>query len=130
MSHISSKIESIEKITFEPITAKAIKVTKITSVNGTIVALGADGKIYTTGVVGHVAYSLSGHDGKLGRVLDGCIKLGALSSSAVRQHKNHSAKLAAERERKWNSERFVELAESLGIALTDDQKQSAKGSAS
>ena len=120
MSSICSKIESIDNLWFEPIPARATAVTKITRVSNITVALGANGKIYTNGVIDRVAYT-GGHDGRLGAVLDGCIKLKVLSANAVRQHKEDSAKRQAKRDRKWNVERFTEAAKSLGIELSEDQ---------
>lgn len=120
MSTICSKIESIDRLWFEPIPAKVTTVTKITRVDNITVALGANGKIYTNGVIDRCAYTQS-HDGKLGRVLDGCIKLKVLSANAVRQHKEDSERRQAKRDRKWNVERFTEAAQALGIELTEDQ---------
>jgi exosome complex RNA-binding protein Rrp4 len=120
MSHICSKIDSIDNLWFEPIPSKVTAVSKITRIDNITVALGTNGKIYTNGVVAHVAYT-AGHDGKLGAVLDGCIKLKVLSANAVRQHKEDSAKRQARRDRKWNVERFTEAAKALGIDLSEDQ---------
>jgi exosome complex RNA-binding protein Rrp4 len=120
MSHICSKIESIDNLWLEPLPSKVTTVTKITKVDNIIVALGANGKIYTNGVVSHVAYT-AGHEGKLGAVLDGCIKLKVLSANAVRQHKEEAAKRQAKRDHKWNVERFTEAAKALGIALSEEQ---------
>lgn len=121
MSTICSKIDSIDRLWFEPITAKTIKVSKLTRVDNTIVALGTDGKIYTTGVISRVSYSCHGDDGKISRVLDGCIKLGALSTKAVRQHKEDVAKRMAIRDQKYAAKQLADYAERAGIELTAEQ---------
>ena len=126
MSSISSKIESIDRLWFEPITAKVIATKKITMVDNTIVALGEDGKIYTTGVISRVCYSMHGNDGRIGRVLDGCIKLKVLSSNAVRQHKENIQKLHEARDKKWNKEQLLDYANKLGVELTPEQLEQMK----
>jgi hypothetical protein len=121
MSTICSKIESIDRLWFEPFSAKAVKVVKACAVDTTIVAIGEDGKIYTNGVIKRIAYSCHGDEGKISRVLDGCIKLGVLSASAVRQHKSDVAARAKKREMRWAADQIEDYANRLGISFTDEQ---------
>lgn len=125
MSSICSKIESIDNLWFEPFSAKPVACKKVVSVEGTIVALGENGKIYSNGVIARVAY-MGGHDGKISRVLDGCLKLKVLSANAVKQHKDDCQKRQDARDKKWNIERLTEAAEKLGIALSPEQLEKLK----
>lgn len=117
MSRICSKVQSLNDLIFEPITAKPVAVTKVVNVNGTIVAVDANNsnKIHTTGVVGHCAYSFHDEDGsRIGRVLAGCIKLRVLSAGAVKKHQDHVSAGKAARDLAWNTKQFLDYAKTLG----------------
>lgn len=86
MSSLSSKFEDIAKIRFEPLSSKVIKVVKLTMVDNTIVALGADGVVYSTGIL-KGCYYYGGYDDRMERVIDGCVKLNILSKEIVAKHK-------------------------------------------
>lgn len=122
MSHIFSKYDKLNLLRFEPISAKVVAVEKMTTIDGTIVVLGKDGVIYTTGVGKGFGYSLS-HEGRLARVIDGCVKLGVLSAEAVAEHKAIQKAKAEQQSRKWEARRLVEAAERLGLNLTAHQKK-------
>ena len=122
MSYIFSKYEELNRLRFEPITAKVVAVEKMTTIGGTIVVLGKDGVIYTTGVSKGFGYSLS-YEGRVARVIDGCVKLGVLSAEAVAEHKAIQKTKAEEQSRKWEARRLVEAAERLGLNLTAHQKK-------
>lgn len=122
MTTICSKIDSIDRLWFEPIPAKAVAVKKIVRVGDrTTVAVGENGKIYTNGVQSRVAYSCHGNDGRIADVLDGCIKLGVLTANAVRQHKSDVQSRLDKREKKWAAEHITSYAEKLGIEFSAEQ---------
>lgn len=120
MSTICSKIDSIDNLWFEPFPTKPVATVKVCRVENIVVALGANGKIYTNGVQERVAYT-GGHDGRLGYVLSGCIKLGVLTAKAVKQHKDDCIERQRKRDHKWNVEQLQTYTERLGIGLTPDQ---------
>lgn len=87
----------------------------------TYVAIGENGKIYTNGVQARVAYSCHGNDGRIADVLEGCIKLGVLTASAVRQHKNDVQARLDKRDKKWAADQIKTYAERLGIEFSASQ---------
>lgn len=121
MSRILSKIGDLNELRFEPLTAAVVKVRKMTMIDQTIVALGEDGVIYTTGVRARLCYT-DGHEGRLSRILDGCVKLRVLSTDAVRKHKDACKARADEHNAKYLAKSIVETAEKLGLTLTATQK--------
>ena len=121
MSRIFSKIGDLNELRFEPLTAAVVKVRKMTMIDQTIVALGEDGVIYTTGVRARLGYT-DGHEGRLSRVLDGCVKLRVLSADAVRKHKEVCKARADAQHAKYLAKSIAETAAELGLNLTAAQK--------
>ena len=125
MSSICSKIESIDNLWFEPIPSKARAMQRMCRIENIVVALGADGKIYTNAVIARVAYT-GGHGGRLSHLLDGCIKLGVLAASEVKKHKDYMAERQRIRDHKFNVEQLQTYTNRLGIQLTPEQLEALK----
>lgn len=121
MSTIQSKFDDISKIRFEPLTAAVVAVVKLTRVDRTVVALGANGTVYTDGVSAHCYYH-DGHEGKLSRVLDGCVKLRLLTAKAVEQHKAATKARSDKAHNEWAAESIIDNAKDLGLNLTAAQQ--------
>lgn len=121
MSIIISKVETLNQLRFEPITAKVVKVVKMTRVNDrTTVVLGENGTIYTNGVQANIGYG-GGHHGKLSDVIDGCVKLGLLSAAAAKEHKDWRAGQSERNEKRCAARNIKGYAVKLGLRLTAKQ---------
>lgn len=125
MSRLNSKLDSINELRLEPIQGgKAIKAVKVARVDSTIVVLGEDGTIYSNSVEAHFSYPVThGREGmRLGRVLDACIKLGVLSSTAVAAHKADAKARQDREERKFAASQVLSSAAKAGVKLTARQQ--------
>jgi len=121
MSGFESKIDALKKLRFEPFSAKVVDVVKMIQVESTIVALGANGTIYSTAVKERLWYWCHGDTGALSHTLDGCIKLGVLTALAVKEHKDSVTAWNKKRTEKYQAEYVLENAEKLKIKLTAAQ---------
>lgn len=120
MSIIISKVDSINKLQFEPFpTNKQIRAARIVKVDRVVVAVDAEGTIYSTEVHKQVAYSLGCN---VESTLRGCQRLGLLSKAAVDEHQA----LIAERNKRSQMAHAAQFIESnakiLGIKLTNAQR--------
>lgn len=121
MTHLISKIDSINKLVFEPITAKVIKSIKAVRVEGTTVVLGANGVVYVSGIKGRLAYPFTTRS--LESALTACIKMGVLTPAAVEQHRAHQKARSLAREQMWSADSIVSNAKTLGLKLTKAQQK-------
>lgn len=117
MSRFLSKVQSISDLKLEPFPNKrSVKVTRVAVSDGAIVALGADGTIYSNSVRKHCAY----HN-LPPRVMRSIVKLRVLSLEAVREHE-HNVKVQREKEeRYWRSQHVLECVAQLNLVLTGEQ---------
>jgi len=119
-SYLYSKIDSIHKLTFEPLRARVVKVIKACNINGTTVILGANGVIYCSGIKNRLAYSFTPRS--LENALQACIKMGLLSDKAVQQHLDEEKERWGKSKRGYAAKEIVDAAKCLGIKLTKSQQ--------
>ena len=130
-SCIISKIADIEKLRVYPIGSKPVRVVKLTAVGNTVVAVDANGKVYSNQIRGNTAYLPTfGHNDHIGRLLDGLAKMGALTAEAVKAHKDRAREHQEKSSRRYSAEAMREAATALGIKLTaaQDRKLAEHGS--
>lgn len=125
MSHVHSKIDEISQLQFEPFQSrKAIPVTKAAEHDGIVVALGSDGRIYSSGVKSHVFY----HDGgsRIDSTLKACMKMRVLTAKCVRQHLALMERGRIESSKKYRASQILEGSLELGLKLTSEQQELLK----
>ena len=121
MSKLFSKIDEIQKLQFEPLRAKPVKVLKAVCQNGTTVVLGVDGAIYLTRITSRVYYQSTNR--ALSDALDACIKMGVLTDKAVAEHRANEAANQVKKENSYCAKYIVGHAETLGIQFTKAQQK-------
>jgi hypothetical protein len=89
-----------------------------------VVALGADNKVYSN-KVSKSRYYLAG-DRDIYDTLDGCVKLGVLSSDAVKQFKLDRATEQKERSKRYAAQHLLDNAKEAGLVLTKAQEEKLK----
>lgn len=95
MSSLSSPVEEVSRLTFHPIpNGKPLSVTKCVSVDGVLVFVDANGKLYCNKIRNKSHYSFGIYPWTSG-LMKGLWKLGAISKSSYEVH----LRLATERQR-------------------------------
>lgn len=120
MSHILSPIEDINRINIEPFpTNRLVRVARVVRVDGILVAVDEKGRIYSSQVDAHCAYSF-GCDFE--STLRGLLRLRMLSKAAVKQHHDLWVLRQIKRDRKQAANLLEQHVRTLGLKLTNAQR--------
>lgn len=120
---IHSKVPSLSHLRIQPMPAKPLKGATVLRIpaSGTCVAIGPNGTLYSTQVIGGSKNHRNLDHGRIRCTIDGLIKLGALSTAAVEEHQE-GIRLAEERGMRASAaDGLLDDAKELGIKLTKTQ---------
>lgn len=127
---INSEIQSIANLRFNPLPLKPQKMlaaVRVPKGSGNVyVFVDAKGNIYSTEVRDRMSYSPMSN---MEATLTGCMRLGLLSASAVREHESLRKTEQCRRDKKFAASQIDEHAQILGLVLTKAQRAKIKAAA-
>lgn len=120
MSSIASKVDSIRRLSIEPIPAgKPLKGATVYRTANTAVVVSKLGRIYSSSVTARRYYVST--SGALDATLDALAKLGVLTDAAVKEHRDDQQQRRVKRDRSYAAEDIFRCAKDLGLKLTKAQ---------
>lgn len=117
-THITSPVDDIARLWFYPFPARPTKVARAIRVGTTHVAVGENGRIYSSQAQGPFRWSSIR---RMAQTVDGLIALGMLTPAAVQQHKDAEQEERDARDRRMAATQMLEVHEHCGVRLTESQ---------
>lgn len=119
-NRIVSKVASLRDLEFHAIPTKPFAVVRAVRSEKCVVLMDESGRVYTSQVASSVYWR---NDRQLRHTLDCLIKMGALSESAIVEHREAREADELANQRKWAARSVLEGAKTLGLSFNKTQQR-------